>query len=377
MVRRFAAVLVLAGWASLGPGLRGAADPGSSGQGKPSLPVEVNAFGAASFSLNSNHPPSGLNGYRAFDFADRKLKLDVVEVVLQKRNPERGEWGFRLDVEAGGSIPRVEAASGLFRNSETGKAGDFDLQQAYLSYVFPLGSGLRLDAGKFVTPMGFEVIPGYDGFNDCATQSFLFAYAIPFTHTGFRLGYALSGRLSGQVLLVQGWDNVKDNNSAKTVGAGLTWTPGDNLSLAFNGMIGPEQKDNDRNERLVGDLVATWKPLERLSLGANIDYGYEASALGPGVDAVWRGAAFYATLALSKRFSLSLRAEVFEDRDGARTGLAQSLSEVTLTPQFKPAKGIVIRADFRLDASNRRAFEGRTGFLGRQPTVFLNALFFY
>lgn len=375
--RRFAAILLLAGGASLGPALPGLARGETPASDPPKPRVEVNAFASATYSFNFNRPASGLNGFRVFDFADRSPKLDVVEVAVQKPCPERGDWGFRLDLEAGGSIPRVEAANGLFRSPKTGRAGDLDIQQAFLSYIIPLGSGLRLDAGKFVTPMGYEVIPGYDGYNDLATQSFLFGYAVPFTHTGLRLGYAISGRLSGQVLLVQGWDDFRDNNSAKSVGAGVTWAPASALSISLNGMVGPEQKDNDHNERVVGDLVATWKPVGRISLGLNVDYGYEASALGPGADAVWRGTALYATLALSEKFSIGLRGELFEDRDGARTGLAQTLREITVSPQFKPARFMVVRGDIRLDGSNRKAFESRTGFVGAQPTVCLNVLFIY
>jgi hypothetical protein len=369
--------LFLAGGAGLVFPLLGTAGPADDGAGPKSPGVEIHAFASLSYSLNLNAPPSRRNGERVFDLADRKLKLDVLEAALQKPCRDRGDWGFRLDLEAGGSIPAVEAASGLFRNAETGQAGDFDIQQVFLSYIIPLGRGLRLDAGKFVTAMGYELIPGYDGFNDFATQSFLFGFAVPFTHTGVRLGYPLTGRLSGQVHLVQGWDNVRDNNSAKSVGAGLTWTPVRDLSLGLNGMIGPEQKDNDLNERAVVDLVASWRPRESISLGINIDYGHETSALGPGLDAVWRGAAVYATLALSGKISLGLRGEVFEDRDGARTGLAQTLGEITLTPQVRPTKFAVVRGDIRLDFSNRDVFEDRTGLRRRQPTVCLNVLFYY
>ena len=46
------------------------------------------------------------------------------------------------------------------------------------------GGRLQVDAGKFVTPLGYEVIEGWDGYNDNASHSFLFGYAIPFTLEG-------------------------------------------------------------------------------------------------------------------------------------------------------------------------------------------------
>ena len=41
-----------------------------------------------------------------------------------------------------------------------------------MSWNAPCGSGLRFDAGKFITHHGYEVIEGYDGWNDNATHSF-------------------------------------------------------------------------------------------------------------------------------------------------------------------------------------------------------------
>ena len=69
------------------------------------------------------------------------------------------------------------------------------LQQAYLTAVLPVGAGLTVDVGKFVTHMGNEVIESKDNWN--YSRSFLFAYAIPYYHTGIRLTYPLASTLSG------------------------------------------------------------------------------------------------------------------------------------------------------------------------------------
>ena len=59
----------------------------------------------------------------------------------------------------------------MFRNTETLKAGNFDIPEMYVSYIAPLGKGLRFDAGKFATHLGSEVIGGYDGYNDEFSRS--------------------------------------------------------------------------------------------------------------------------------------------------------------------------------------------------------------
>ena len=87
------------------------------------------------------------------------------------------------------AIPKVTRSTGL-------DAGDLDVQQAYLSYNAPFGNGLQVDIGKFTTHLGYELIEGYDGYNDNYSRSFLFGYAIPFAHTGVRTSYSFGDRVS-------------------------------------------------------------------------------------------------------------------------------------------------------------------------------------
>lgn len=338
--------------------------------------IGVNAFVTTSWSWNFNRPASGTNQYRVFDFDDNSIKIDGAELVLQKVASAPGEAGFRVDAVAGASIPRVSAAAGLFRDDD-GTAGDFDLQQAYISYIAPLGTGLRFDAGKYATHCGYEVIEGYDGYNDNATRSFLFGYAEPASHTGLKATYALSGTVSAMVEVVNGWDNVKDSNSAKSVGGQLAFTLPSNATVYVNALFGPERAGDDGDDRTFLNVVATWKLGTRSALGLDAVWATEENAAGPGLDATWGGVALYGRLGLSPSFALVLRAEVFDDPDGVRTGTEQTLSELTLTPELKLAPGLVLRADLRLDHSTRDVFEKEAGFAGTQPTVLLNALYFF
>lgn len=338
--------------------------------------LSVNAFATASWSWNFNRPASGTNQLRVFDFDDDSIKIDGAELVLQKGASAPGEAGFRVDAVAGGSIPRVSAAAGLFRDDD-GAAGDFDLQQAYVSYVAPLGSGLRFDAGKFGTHCGYEVIEGYDGYNDNATRSFLFGYAEPASHTGLKATYAFSGTVSAMVEVVNGWDNVKDSNSSKSVGGQVALALPSNASLAFNFMVGPERAGVNGDNRTFLNVVGSWKLASGSALGLDAVWATEENAAGAGQDATWSGLALYGRLGVSRSFALVLRAEVFDDPDGVRTGTPQTLSELTLTPELKLAPGLVLRADLRLDHSTSDVFEKEAGLTGTQPTVLLNALYFF
>lgn len=341
----------------------------------PTWPSEVtlNGFLSTGYSYNFNRPLSGTNQFRVFDFDDNTFKVDVLELVVQKPVSKPRDSGFRADLDFGSSIPRVTASAGLFRDA-AGNAEDVDLQQAFASYIAPLGSGLRFDIGKFITGHGYEVIEGHDGWNDNATRSILFGYAIPFTHVGVRASCALSSKLSGMMMVVNGWDVARDNNRSKSIGSQLTWTPTAPLTLIASGMFGPERAGNDADSRDLLDLVVIFKATPRLTLGANGDIAAEKHAAGPNRDGRWSGIAGYARLAVTEPFAVGVRAEYFADPDGVRTGVAQFLREATATAELRATPHFLVRADLRADASNLAVFES-TSPRKTQPTVLLNAIY--
>jgi hypothetical protein len=332
--------------------------------------IAFHGFVSTAYSHNFNKPDSMINSYRVFDFDDNSMKVDVVEISLSTSQVAAGEAGFRLDVTAGSSIPKITRSAGL-------ETGDLDVQTAYVIYNAPLGSGLRLDFGKFTTPMGYEVIEGYDGFNDNYSRSLLFGYAVPFTHTGLRTSYAFTSGLSATLMLVNGWDVAVDNNRSKSVGAQIGWLPVSGMNLLVNYMTGPEKSGNDQDSRRVLDIVGVYAIGEMATIGVNLDFGTEEHSAVDGSTAEWGGMALYARFNLHQDVSVSIRGEQFEDRDGIRTGVAQTLREVTLTPEYRPAEHFTLRGDIRVDHSDKTVFQKEGGWTDVQTTVSVNALYVF
>ena len=330
--------------------------------------IAINGFVSFGYSYNLNKPDVGKNFYRVFDFDDNSFKVDVIEMSLKKEAAYKGDAGFRFDLAAGSSIPRISQSSGL-------NIGDIGIRQMYLSYDAPVGTGLRLDFGKFITSMGYEVIEGNDGYNDNYSRSFLFGYAIPFTHTGIRAGYTFNENISAMFMIVNGWDNTVDSNKSKSVCAQVGIVPVDGLNLSANYMIGPEKTNNNSDNRSLFDVVGMYKLTEQLTIGINADYGTEQHSAGAGRNATWEGFAGYAKVRLSKDFSFAMRGEQFEDNDGVRTGISQKLRELTLTPEFRPAGNFIIRGDLRLDKSDQNVFQNESTWKDTQMTLALNILY--
>ncbi|MBI5184773.1 MAG: porin [Nitrospinae bacterium] len=332
--------------------------------------IQANGFVSSAYTYNFNRPSDSKNHIRIFDTDDNSFKPDVAELVFQKQTADPGSVGFRFDLNYGYSVPSVIHSAGMAQSN------DFDLQQGYVSYNAPVGNGLQLDFGKFITHMGLEVIEGYDGWNYNYSRSILFGYAIPFTHTGIRASYNFNDVFSAMLMVVNGWDNVVDNNDSKTLCFHLGIAPWKEVSLSLNYVGGPEQDNNDRNWRHGVNAVLIIKPAERWELQLNGDYGNEE--MGPGNGNVeWGGFEGVVRYALTDFLAVNLRGEYFDDGDGARTGTSQELWEMTLTPEITISEHLILRPEYRHDESSVGFFDdhGRAG--KSQDTIALNAIFHF
>ncbi len=336
--------------------------------------LAINAFVSTAYEYNANRPTTGTNSYRVFDFNDNSFNLDVAEVVVQIAASKPNDAGFRVDLAAGNSIPQIA-------KTQDQTATQFDLQQAFASYIAPIGSGLRFDVGKYVTHLGYEVIEGYDGYNDNYSRSILFGYAIPFTHTGVKASYAFSSKVAAMFEVVNGWDLLRDNNHSKSLGAQLTLTPVSPLTVLFNWVGGPELANDNHTKRNVFDVVTILKATSWLTLGVNGDYGIEdgTSRVNLGSDAIWKGIAGYAVVAPTEKFSVAARGETFHDDGGARLGTDTRavLSEGTLTPMYKFTSHVLVRGEVRFDKANQPILARRGTLSDKQTTVGANVIFVY
>ena len=348
----------------------------------------------AGYTYNSNAGAIGgeeeQNDLRVFDHKANSFTLDLAQIVFQK-DPALGNVGYKLKLSAGETAKWIHSRGLSGAPLDQPQSGEttnsFDLTEAYVSYNAAVGRGLRFDFGKMVTYHGAEVIEAID--NPNYSRSFLFNFAIPFTHTGVKVSYSFTDALSASFHIVNGWDNSTDNNRAKTYGVSLGFTPAEVFSLTVNGMTGAEQDEQGTNVPTTGsassnkrdllDVVATIKPMKPLSIILNTDNGREqnvpstllpSGASGP---AEWKGYAGIVKYDLSDRHSVAARGEVFNDEDGFRTGTAQRLKEVTLTWEIRLNGGLILRPEYRHDSSDVASFDN--GTKNSQNTVALGAMY--
>jgi hypothetical protein len=318
-----------------------------------------------SYNYNFNSPDSGMNDLRVFDQKANSFMFDLAEIVFQK-DPPTGGLGFKLKLSAGETAKYIHSAGLGSSNADL----PFDLTEAYISYVAPLGKGIRVDFGKMATFIGAEVIEARDKPN--YSRSFLFNYAEPLTHTGIKVGYNFSDALNAAFFAVNGWDNSSDSNKGKSFGASLGFAPAEQFSGSINVITGPEQANNNSNNRSLVDLVATIKPIKPLSIILNGDLGYEEKAVG-NVNASWHGISTIVKYDITDMHAVALRGEYFNDRQGARTGTAQELKELTLTWETKLLGSLILRPEYRHDWSNRNSFDSNSK--KQQDTLALGVMY--
>ena len=340
----------------------------------PTLLEEIKFFSYIENSYTFNPTGAGrdaTNELRLYDF-DEGYTFNIAEFSIKKDPSEKWPFGFGL-VATAGIDSQKNHAIGIFR-SDTDifafrNTSKYDLQEAYVSGLIPLGSGLTLKVGKFVTLLGYEVIESPNNLN--FSRSLLFAFAIPLTHVGALASYPVTDWLSVSAGPVVGWDVANDNNDKLSWTGQIAVSPLKDLTTNFQWITGPEQFKQGE-QRTVFDLVVNYTGIKNLTLGLNYDYGWEddeASLLASGTrsnaDASWWGWAAYAAYDWTEKLRTALRLEYFKDADGIRTlgvaaGSKVSLYELTATVQYKIWKGLVGRLEYRHDNADEKVFKIRT-----------------
>ena len=329
--------------------------------------IEVSGVVDGYYSYNNNKVDMFTQG-RAFDVRHNAFSLQMGKISLEKKNSVDSPLGFRVDLAAGETIDRIISVSDSSRND-----GTKHVLQAYGSYVAP--GGLTIDFGKFYTPIGLEVVDTKDNFN--YSRGWLFTFG-PYYHMGLRAKYAFNDKVAVTGFLVNGWDNVFENNvkTGKTVGVQLGLTPSPKFAWTHTFMSGPEAPlanvpavSTRDNWRHIYDTVASVYVTDKFTLAGNLVYGRDGDDAGNRGD--WFGFAGSFRYAFSDKLAFSPRFEVLRDESGLRTGLAQTVKDITLTQEFKLANNFLTRVEYRRDFSNRNFFTNSAGAARDNQNTFI------
>jgi hypothetical protein len=289
---------------------------------------------------------------RTYDVQHNTFSLSAAEVNFTRTPTAGSRVGFRTDLWVGKAADLTAA----FEPESDGKEIYKHVQQAYVSL---LTGTVQWDAGKFVTPMGAEVIESQDNWN--YTRSILFGYAIPFYHLGVRATLPVNDKLSLGAQLVNGWNNASEINGNKTVHFSVTAKPTAKVTWIGNYMVGKETVGSD-DVRHLFDTTLTLAATGKLSLMGNFDYGKEG-----GVE--WWGLAAYAKLQATPTWALVGRYEYVDDSQGGFMTIGTTAQSITLTSDHTIAGALRARVEYRTDLAKEAIFESSDGSTKKSQTT--------
>jgi len=332
------------------------------------LGVDFHALLTTGYIYSFNRPSSGDLNQRVFDKKDNTFSVNDAALFLS-RNKEDEAFGFVVTVDMGDTARytgRDWDGDGALSGSE--ETNYFELREAFLTYKLPW-LDQTLKAGTFTTLLGYEVFKTPTNFNPNISNSILFGFSNPFTHTGILLNTPLGDIGGFDIGVVNGWDNFVDQNAGKTLLMGLGLTPIENLVTYTAFAYGSEQVPIDEggvgegSKRSELTLNATYTVTDQLSFAIDSVFGRETNLISPNgrKGALWYGFAAYAMFKANDWLSFSLRTEVFDDADGAR-GFDSTVWEVTPTVGFQLTEHLLARFEYRHDEASKPVFEKQDGF---------------
>ena len=281
---------------------------------------------------------------------------------------------FELDIEKTLSNRASLRADINFRkvDYDDGDSFDFDdiMEQGYITYTAPIGDDMTFTFGKFNAPIGFELLDAPDMYQ--FSHALVFDYGLPTNLTGLMSSFDIGKTIDVTLYVVNGWDVSSDNNTDKTVGGRIGFTPVENINFGISGIYGAEKDDNNHDKRSVIDLDATITPLESLLIGAEFNYGTEdeASLKDAEHDADWFGTLIMAHYDFTGWMGLTVRYDYFDDKEGSRIGLVEGgvdigeavkMQALTIAPTFTIADGAGFLVEYRYDFADKDYFEDADG----------------
>jgi len=315
---------------------------------EPPKPWQYSATIETAYSDNLSHPVDGVNLLRNFDQNANSLNFPGVSFDLQYAAEH---FGFHVDAGYGDMYKTIGAA-------DPWRGPNQNVTQAFASYKPISGSALQIDVGKFFTNAGAEVPDVLSNFN--YSRSLLFVLGAPYYHFGVRATIPISKIFSTGVQVVNGWNDVKDNNTGKTLVLTSSLTKARwNWSQTY--IIGPEKTDNNRGVRNLYDTVLNVVPRPWIQGYFEVLAGLENHLASVGVDTghvFWGGYGASVKFSPAKKLSFSPRWEYYNDANGSTSGLSQRLTEWTGTAEYRPFSFVTWRLEYRADHSNQHFFDG-------------------
>jgi hypothetical protein len=314
------------------------------------------------YQWNFNDPANGITNFRGFD--NRHNTFTLANAVLDATGAA-GPVSARVALQIGHTPetyylaePNSPGTSGA--GSTSASVWKF-LQQANVGYRAPVGRGLLIEGGIFLSPIGPEGMAIKDQWNWSRSNLF---FGLPFYHTGLKLSYPLNDRLTLIAMACNGWNSVVDNNAGKSIAVEALYIITDKLVshiLYFTGVERPTGAPEGSPWRHLLDAYVTWYPSSRLALNLHGDAGFERNNFGT---SSWGAGALSLRVQTLPWLHLAARGDLFyegvaENAQGRASAIfwpSQWVTSQTLTADVRTQDNVSFRLEYRHDHADDPMF---------------------
>lgn len=199
-----------------------------------------------------------------------------------------------------------------------------------------VAENLWLDAGVFASHLGFESAVSKDNWTYSRT---LAADYSPYYETGAKLTWTPSSEWLLSVLMLNGWQIIRETNSDKSFGTQVQWKPASNLLVNWSTYIGNDQPDSvARQMRYFNNFYTQIGLSEKFSLALLLDVGVQ-QRLHTTALSLWFGTTAIGKYTASDRMTLAARAEYYSDPQGVliSTGTANNFQTLGISANIDVA----------------------------------------
>jgi len=342
---------------------------------------KLTGFAAGSYAYSGRSVGDTAIVGRLYDRFQNRFMLNALAVVLDKPyDPAKFSAGFHSELLLGQDATLIKSG-GFDLGAEA------DLPHLYVTLNVPTasGNGLQFKVGRIPTLLGLEVIETYANPNWSEGNQFIFVEN--FTALGVSVETKFNNSVDAQFRVINGWDQVSDNNTHKSLMGRVGIYPDPLTSIGIVGFWGPEEVGNNKANRYGGEGLL-WRKLGQAAVWVQADYGTEqanAALPEPARDATWWALGGWVTYDFSSSLGLALRGDYVNDENGARTSLSpvgpsgfpantgQKFGSGTATLNIRAWPSAVVRPEVRYDRSTLAAFDGKKD----QVTLALGVAYLY
>ena len=269
------------------------------------LKISFGAFVDSYYAFDFNRPPTFDRAFTTQPARHNEFNVNLAFAEVKLESPRvRG----RLALQAGTSVQ--SNYSGEPRN---GTISGPDLARIIQEAVagVKISDNTWVDGGIFFSHIGMEGFVSRD--NPIYTRSLVADYS-PYYESGVRFGWQPSSYVTTTFVVVNGWQNISEFNSAKSVGARVDYAATPRMTVSYYNYLGDEASDTARNHqvRFYNGIGAKGTIGERFLLLSEVDYGVQELANGSG-NANWWGFTLIGGYQMTKSAAIVARLERYQD----------------------------------------------------------------